>query len=210
MLAEDGAELDPVQAVARAVGPLIDEPFRRTGIRRAAAADCRLQLRIAQVVTDHLEGARLGAADVPRLRTCNISIETHEIQRKNPKKKLVPTSAARGAAVAPRSVDPAVRVGLAGRKGDSFGEAVLVLDARIGLLVQQHHVEGLGDGPLAVDRLRRQKGVRLAFVVERGAGEFHFARKVDPPVAVQVVVARHVPDGCNPTTLSSFYRIRAI
>jgi hypothetical protein len=125
--------------------------------------------------------------------------------KKNLKKKLVPTSAARGAAVAPGSVDPAVGVGLSGRKRNSFGEAVLVLDARIGLLVQQHHVEGLGDGTLAVDRLRRQKGVRFAFVVERGAGELHFARKVDPPVAVQVVMAGHVPHGCNPTTFSSFW-----
>ncbi len=63
-------------------------------------------------------------------------------------------------------------------------------------MVEQDDVERLGDGPETADRFGRHKGVRPALVVERGAGELHLARKVDAPIAVEIIVARHVANGC--------------
>ena len=31
--------------------------------------------------------------------------------------------------------------------------------------------------------------------MERGAGKFHLAREIDSPIAVEIIVARHVADG---------------
>ena len=58
-------------------------------------------------------------------------------------------------------------------------------------------VKRLVGGSYGRDGLRGDEGVRFPLVVERGAGEFHFAREIDAPVAVQVVVPARVPHSCN-------------
>ena len=78
---------------------------------------------------------------------------------------------------------------------DVFRETVFVFDAGIGLLVEQDDVESFASRPQSRYSFGSDEGVWFTFVVERGAGEFHLAREIDSPIAVEIIVARHVADG---------------
>lgn len=60
-----------------------------------------------------------------------------------------------------------------------------------------HHVNDLGGRSQGGQGLGGEEAIRSPLVVEDRTGEAEVTWVVDAEVAVQVVVARHVPDGCT-------------
>lgn len=103
-------------------------------------------------------------------------------------------TAAAGRARSERGVCPSVGV-RAGQMGRRFGHTVFVVDAHIGVLVQQHQIDGFGGGAQACDVIGCGEALWLAIVVPNRSGKCQRARKIDAPIAIQIIMAAGIANG---------------